>query len=120
MKPSSSKGRNPEKSVFKSSPPIKTESSEAKSSIIPSIVPYAGHPHIPLLNQYSALGSTLSPTKPNYQSVLVNQYDPYKTGYPPVNYKKSPPYITRTEQFLFYIEPSQSHLTQLKKSHIPA
>ena len=112
MKPSSSKGRNPEKSISKSSPPVKKESPESN----PSIVPYAGHSPIPIVNQYSTLGSTLSLNKHNYQSALVNQYDPYKTdssSNPPVNYKKSSPYFDRAEQFLFYIEPSMSHLKNL-------
>ena len=92
MKPSSSKGRNPEKSVSKSPPSVKKESPESN----PSIVPYAGHSPISLVNQYSALDSTLSLIKPNYQSALVNQYDPYKTdssSNPTVNYKKIIPLL---------------------------
>ena len=121
MKPSSSKGRNPGKSIKTSSSPVKPESPESKSNI----VPYTGHSPIDLVNHYSALGSTplapytslgstLSQIKPNYQSVLVNQYDPYKTDpsfKPLVNYKKSSPYFHRDEHFLFHVEPSMSHIT---------
>ncbi|KAL6194406.1 hypothetical protein ACLB2K_035490 [Fragaria x ananassa] len=89
---SSSKGRNAGKSKVTASSTVKKESTsstvkkESTSSTVKkeypesNIVPFTGHSPIPLVNHYSALGSTLSPNMPSYQSALVNQFDPYKSS----------------------------------------
>ena len=111
-RPRSTTGKQPrhksESSTVKIESPIKIESASQPSSNVPT----AGQS----ITRPNSLGSTVSPIKPNYQSALVNQYDPYKSdssSNPSVTYKKSSPYFDTAEHFLFYIELSISHLKNL-------
>ena len=89
---------------------VKKEETEVKKESPSSIVPYPGHPPVPV--RYP---TTIGPSRPNYQSALVTQYDPFKSesqsiSQNPVNYRYSSPYTPRYSQHLFYIEPDLNHL----------
>ncbi|CAL8161230.1 unnamed protein product [Prunus armeniaca] len=59
--------------------PVKHESASSSFPKLEpaSITPYPGLSPIPINNKFNPLGSTLSQTKPNYQSALTSSYDPY-------------------------------------------
>ncbi|KAI5338513.1 hypothetical protein L3X38_017784 [Prunus dulcis] len=87
-----------------------------------SIVPYAGHPPVPVIpiaNRFTSLGtpigSTVGPIRPNYQSALVSDYDPFaivppvapiaQTSQSSTQFRKSSPYFPKDKVNLFIIEP---------------
>ena len=110
MKPSS---RSSGRQLPASFSPVKKEEPEIKKESSPSssLVPYPGHSPIPTGNRFT----TIDNIRPNYQSALVTQYDPYRSdsqpsSQSPVNYRKTSPYAPRMCFNLFYIEPDLSHL----------
>ncbi|KAI5337410.1 hypothetical protein L3X38_016681 [Prunus dulcis] len=78
------------------------------------IVPYPGHPPLTVAtplsvaNRFSSLGSTVGQIRPSYQSTLVASYDPFSVDVPAgpsVGFKKSSPYLLKSNSHLFVIEP---------------
>ena len=81
-------------------PPVKQESFPGSSSALA------------ISNRYTPLGSTLGNVRPNYQSALVNQYDPFSSQYRPspssqTHYPKTSPYMATVQnEYLFSIPPN--------------
>ncbi|XP_008223327.1 PREDICTED: uncharacterized protein LOC103323141 [Prunus mume] len=59
---------------------------------------------ISVANKFSALGSTVGQIGPSYKSTLVSSYDPFAG--PSVPFKKSSPYLPKSNSHLFVIEPN--------------
>ncbi|CAL8992101.1 unnamed protein product [Prunus brigantina] len=71
----------------------------------PSSTPLSVAQPIPVANQFSALGSTVGQIRPSYQSTLISSYDPYSAS-SSVAFKKTSPYLPKSNFHLFVIEPN--------------
>ncbi|KAH0974390.1 hypothetical protein GBA52_016289 [Prunus armeniaca] len=99
--------------------PVKTEPSP--------IVPYPGYSPIQITNRFTSLDSTVPSIRPNYESTLISSYDPLQVTTPPpsqpsISYKKSSPYLPRSNNDLFIVEPcynSLSNPVKIAKAYFP-
>ncbi|CAL8167238.1 unnamed protein product [Prunus armeniaca] len=89
--------------------------SQAKPELPKQLVPFPGCTPIlvatPLsvANKFSSLGSTIGQIRPSYQSTLVSCYDPFSIDPsvgPSVAFKKTSPYLPKSNFHLFVIEPN--------------
>ncbi|CAL9029902.1 unnamed protein product [Prunus brigantina] len=109
--------------------PVKNEPSSSSVKHEPfTLTPYPGHPPIPVMsNRFSPLGSTVAPTRPNYQSALVSSYDPFQlppTATPMSSqfFPKSSPYVLKNTANLFILEPhihKSMSPAQIAEHHFP-
>ncbi|KAM1282404.1 hypothetical protein ACFX2H_022776 [Malus domestica] len=82
----------------------------------PKQEPIPGSSALAITNRFTPLGSTLGSIRPNYQTALVNQYDPFSSTYrqspsPSVSYTKTSPYIIKpSKEYLFSIPFNFKHL----------
>ncbi|KAI5317837.1 hypothetical protein L3X38_037544 [Prunus dulcis] len=97
------------------SQPSQTPSmSQNKPELPKQMVPYPGctpltvATPLSVANRFSSLGSTVGQIRPSYQSILVASYDPFSVDIPAgpsVAFKKSSPYLPKSNSHLFVIEP---------------
>ncbi|CAL9021907.1 unnamed protein product [Prunus brigantina] len=57
-----------------------------------------------IANRFSSLGSTVGQIRPSYQSSLVSSYDPFSVGPSVASFKKTSPYLPKSNFHLFVIE----------------
>ncbi|KAM1396919.1 hypothetical protein ACFX2I_014559 [Malus domestica] len=82
----------------------------------PKQEPIPGSSALAITNRFTLLGSTLGSIRPNYQTALVNQYDPFSSTYrqspsPSVSYTKTSPYVIKpSKEYLFSIPLSYKNL----------
>ncbi|CAL8991998.1 unnamed protein product [Prunus brigantina] len=89
--------------------------SQAKPEMPKQLVPFPGCPPISVAtpisvaNRFSSLGSTIGQIRPSYQSTLISSYDPFSVDPsvgPSVPFKKTSPYLPKSNSHLFVIEPN--------------
>lgn len=92
------------------------------------LIPFPRCSPIQISNRFATLGSTTQSIRPNYQSTLVSSYDlfqvtvPFSIQLPNTNYPISSPYLPKSSQELFIIEPCINHLTnpaEIAKTYFP-
>ncbi|CAL8114377.1 unnamed protein product [Prunus armeniaca] len=105
--------------------------SQVKPELPKQLIPFLGHTSISVAtpisvaNRFSSLSSIVGQIRPSYQSTLISSYDPFSVDPsvgPSVAFKKTSPYLSKSNSHLFAIEPNydvHSYPIAIAKHYFP-